>query len=183
MKKIFAVIPILFCLVAVAFSAEAAERNTGKQIAAVIVGSADYKTKDFTKAITEIFKPTSGREIVAGNKIQNQYQKYWFEKGLIEEGTPTKEDFIAFARSSGYAGIVYLVIKDSVVDTHGRKKGKDRSRVSLTINAFYVTQAGIQKFTSITEEEDSKTSELRARRGAFKKCLEAIFPEINPALK
>lgn len=183
MKKLFMLTFAALCLLSLNIVAEAASiSKPSQQIAVVIVGSADYRTKDFTEYTKSYFKPTSG-EVAAGKDIQNKYQKYWFDKGLIEEGTPTKEDFIAFARYAGYNNVIYLVIKDSVLEQHGRKKGKDRSRVSLTVNAFLVDGTHIIESTSATNEEDSKTSELRAKRGAFKECVKEISQVFNPILK
>ena len=101
---------------------------------------------------------------------------------MIDEGTPTKEDFVEFVNYSGYKQVIYLVIKDSVLEQHGRTKGKDRSRVSLTVNAFLVAKTHVLEGTSSTNEEDSKTSELRAKRGAFKQCVKEISKVFNPIL-
>ena len=183
MKRFFVLILAMICLLSLSIAVEAASiGKSNQQTAVVIVGSADYRTKDFTEYTKSYFKPISG-EVTAGKDIQNKYQKYWFDKGLIEEGTPTKEDFIAFARYAGYNNVIYLVIKDSVLEQHGRKKGKDRSRISLTVNAFLVDETHILESTSATNEEDSKTSELRAKRGAFKECVKEISQVFNPILK
>ena len=182
MKRLFLLTLAAICLLSLNVLAEAATTNPKQQVAVVIVGSADYRTKDFTSYAKDYFKPGEGITIAYGKEVQNQYQKYWFGKGLIEEGTPTKEDFIAFADQSGYRQVIYLVIKDSVLEQHGRKKGKDRSRISLTVNAFLVDKTHILGSTSSTNEEDSKTSELRAKRGAFKQCVKEISKEFNPIL-
>ena len=182
MKKFFILTLAAICLLSLNVLAEAAGKSN-QQVAVVIVGGADYRTKDFTSYAKDFFKPSEGITIAYGKDVQNQYQKYWFGKGLIEEGTPTKEDFIAFANQSGYKQVIYLVIKDSVLEQHGRKKGKDRSRISLSVNAFIVDRNNILESTSSTNDEDSKTSELRARRGAFKQCVKEISEEFNPLLK
>lgn len=165
-------------------TAEAAGTTLRNEIAVVIVGSADYKTKDFTNIPKDLFKIEDKMkpQITAGKEVQNKYQKYWFAKGLLDEGEPTKEDFVKFVDYSGYKKVIYLVIKDSVLEQHGRKKGKDRSRVSLTVNAFLVNGNQIEASTSATNEEDSKTSELRAKRGAFKQCVKEISEEFNPQI-
>lgn len=183
MKRLFILTLAAICLLSLNVLAEAAgSSNSNQQVAVVIVGGADYRTKDFTSYAKDFFKPSEGTTIAYGKDVQNQYQKYWFGKGLIEEGTPTKEDFIAFANQSGYRQVIYLVIKDSVLEQHGRKKGKDRSRISLMVNAFLVDKTHILESTSSTNEEDSKTSELRAKRGAFKECVKEISKVFNPIL-
>ena len=185
MKKFITAALAMFFLMTAAISAEAAGSfNNSNKIAVVIVGSADYKTKEFIKSTKNIFKSEDKNiEIVVGKEPQNKYQKYWFNEGLLDEGTPTKEDFVKFVNWSGYKKVVYLVIKDSVLEQHGRKKGKDRSRVSLTINAFIVDKNHIEESTSATNEEDSKTSELRAKLGAFKQCNEEISEIFIPLFK
>ena len=181
MKRLFVLVLTAICMLSLSVLTEAAG-NSNQQVAVVIVGSADYRTKDFTSYAKDFFKPSEGVTVAYGKDVQNQYQKYWFGKGLIEEGTPTKEDFIAFANQSGYRQVIYLVIKDSVLEQHGRKKGKDRSRISLTVNSFLVDKTHILESTSSTNEEDSKTSELRAKRGAFKECVKEISKVFNPIL-
>ena len=182
MKKFCTLTLTLVCLIIATFTVEAAS-STNRQIAVVIVGNADYKTKDFIEYTNNFFKASNGLDIVTGKAVQTKYQNYWLDKGLIDEGTPTKEDFINFVNYSGYNKVVYLVIKDSVIDQHGSKKGKGRSRASLTINAFLVDKMQVLKVDSSTNEEDSKTSELRARRGAFKQCVKEISENLNPLLK
>ena len=182
MRKIFVAAMAMICLMMATFTAEAAS-SPSRQIAVVIVGGADYKTKDFIEYTKNFFKTSNGLELVTGKEVQTKYQTYWLDKGLIDEGTPTKEDFVDFVNYSGYNKVIYLVIKDSVIDQHGSKKGKGRSRTSLTVNAFLVNKMQVMKVDSSTNEEDSKTSELRARRGAFKQCVKEISNNLNPFLK
>ena len=178
MKKLFIALFAIFSVMTTAIVTEAA--TPGNQIAVVIVGGADYRTKDFVKLTKDLFKVSDELTLATGKEVQNKYQMYWLDKGLIDEDTPTKEDFVQFVNYSGYRKVLYLVIKDSVIDQHGRKKGKDRSRASLTVNAFIVDKTKILKFDSSTNEEDSKTSELRARLGAFKQCVKEISKNFNP---
>ena len=182
MKRSFILILVAICLLSLNVLVEAASSKSAQQVAVVIVGGADYRTKDFTTCAKDFFKPSDGTTVDHGKDVQNKYQKYWFDKGLIDEGTPTKEDFIEFVNYSGYKQVIYLVIKDSVLEQHGRTKGKDRSRVSLTVNAFLVDNTHIVESISTTNEEDSKTSELRAKRGAFKQCVKEISKIFNPIL-
>ncbi len=182
MKKIFVSLSVFVCFLISAFSAQAAN-FTPREIAVVIVGSADYKTKDFVKTATDYFKSPIGKKVVTGNKVQTKYQTYWLEKGLIEEGTPTKEDFVSFVNYSGYEKVVYLVVKDAVTDQHNRKKGKALSRTSMTLNVFVADRSKILKVASSINEDSSKASELRAKRGAFEKCVKEVSEEINSVLK
>ncbi|MBR1730322.1 MAG: hypothetical protein IJ728_12460 [Selenomonadaceae bacterium] len=183
-KKYFLSILTAIILMSTTIAVEAAENNFSKSqsIAVVIVGNADFKTKDFFKSVEQFFKSPTEKPIIVGSKIQSKYQTYWLEKGLLSEGEPTQVDFIEFVNYSGYGKIIYLKIDDAVLDTHERKKGKARSRSSITVNAFLVDSQGIKKVVSETQEEDSKTSELRAKRGAFKKCVEEIAKVFNPLL-
>ena len=186
MRKLFLATLMALCLISTAITAEAASLTSevNNKIAVIIVGSADYKTKDFTNITKDLFKVDDKNkpQIITGKEVQNKYQKYWFAKGLLDEGEPTREDFVNFVDYASYKKVIYLVIKDSVLEQHGRKKGKDRSRISLTINAFLVNRNQIEASTSSTNEEDSKTSELRAKRGAFKQCVKEISEEFNPKI-
>ena len=181
MKRLFLLTLAAICLLTVNVVAEAAS-SSKSGVAVVIVGGADYRTKDFTNYTKDYFELSNNEKVAQGKDVQNKYQKYWFSKGMIDEGTPTKEDFIKFVNYAGYNKVIYLVVKDSVLEQHGRTKGKDRSRVSLTVNAFLVDKTHIIESASSTNEEDSKTSELRAKRGAFKICVKEISETFNPIL-
>lgn len=128
MKKLFITIMAICLLMTTAIVSEAASltNTVSNQIAVVIVGSADYKTKEFLNLTKDYFKPIDKSSVItvlSGKDVQNKYQKYWFDKGLIDEGTPTKEDFVEFVNYSGYNKVIYLVIKDSV-RTAWQKEGK-----------------------------------------------------------
>ena len=183
MKKIFSIITMLICMICLAGTVDAKmQSNKSSEIAVVIVGTPDYKTNNFIRYTQEYFKPLNNLKIATGNEVQSKYQTYWLDKGSLDEGTPTKDDFIAFVNYSGYNKVIYLVIKDPVVDVHDRKS-KQRSRASVTVNAFLVDKTQIAKVSSSTNEEDSNTSELRAKRGAFKQCVRDISEVLNPMLK
>ena len=185
MKKFFTTIAIfIICLTSTAL---AATQNSYKDqtIAVVIVGTPDYKTDNYVRYAKEYFEEANVNKnltILSGNDVQSKYQTYWLEKGLLDEGTPTKQDFIDFVSYGNYDKAIYLVVKDPVIDVHNRKS-KQRTRASVTVNAFLVDENQIIKVASSTNENDSKTSELRAKRGAFKQCVRDISEVINPLLK
>ncbi len=181
MKKFLISVLTLFCLISLTISAEAEDLSKDKTLAVIIVGSSDYKTANFVRYAQEYFEVPENVKIMSGSEVQSKYQTYWLKKGLLDEGTPTQSDFIEFVNYSGYDKTIYLVVKDPVLDTHDRK-GKQRSRASITINAFLVDSQKIIEVVSSTNEEDSKTSELRAKRGAFKQCIREISKTFNPIL-
>ena len=178
MKKVFALAAMFLLLMSTAFAATS-NLSRSSQTAVVIVGGSDYKTPSFTKYVQQYFKATN---LAVGNDVQTVYQSYWLDKGLLEEGTPTKDDFIAFANYAGYKNVLYLKISDPVVDVHNRK-GKQKTRVSITMNAYLVDKTHFIQNATSTHEEDSDHSELRAKSGAFKQCVRDVSEVINPALR
>ena len=183
MKKILLTFLVALYLLSTAVTVDAAaDLSMEKGIAVVIVGNSDYKTKDFTNIIKDYLKSPSEISILTGNKIQSKYQTYWLDKGLLDEGTPTKEDFVSFVKYGNYYKAIFLVVKDSVSESH-EEQLTQRLRTSVTVNAFLVNRAGIEMTASSTNEDDSKVSALRTKRGAFKKCVRELSKEINPELK
>lgn len=147
----------------------------------VIVSGAEYKTEDYFDFVEKFFvKPFSGKErqFQYGRDAQNKYQNFWLDKGYLEEQTPTQRDFIEFVSYGAYDKVIFLKVQDSVTDQQGK-----RSRLSVNVNVFLVDRRKVLKAASSTNEEDSKSSQLRARRGAFKKCVKELSDALEPSLK
>jgi len=175
MKKIILmVVAVLFFMTNTTFAAQYFQ-NVG----VIIVGGAEFKTSDYYKIIKDEIKPLSGSKIVFGNDLQTKYKKYWLQKGFIGEQMPEKDDLIAFTNMSGCDKIICLIVSDSMVDKHNSSNHREKVRVSVQLDAYICTKTDFIDVLSATDEEDSKGSDLRARRGAFQKCLKEIGKSLN----
>ncbi len=178
MKKIFFMAAaIFFVLTGTAFAAQ-----SFKSVGVVIVGGAEFKTSDYYKTVKNEIKPSSGAKIVYGNDLQTLYKKYWLERGFIGEQMPQKEDLISFTNMSGCDKIICLIVSDSVVDKHNSSGHREKVRVSVQLDAYICTKTDVLDVLSANEEDTSKGSDLRARRGAFQKCLKEIGKTLNAKL-
>ncbi len=175
MKKIILMTAAIFLLMT--SSAFAAQNS--QDIGVIIVGGAEFKTSDYYKIIKSEVKPASGSKIVFGNDLQTRYKKYWLQRGYIGEQMPQKEDLINFTNMSGCEKIICLIISDAVVDKHNSSNHREKVRISVQLDAYICTKTDVVDVFSASEEEDSKGSDLRARRGAFQKCLKEICKTLN----
>ena len=177
MRKIIALTMMLMMIAASATAAPIYAERCG----VVVVSGADYKTKDFFDYVEKFFvKPYVGdhRQMQYGKDAQNKYQNFWLDKGYLEEQKPTQKDFIDFVSYGAYDKVIFLKVEDSVTEMQ-----KNRSRLSVNVNVFLVDRRKVLKAASATNEEDSKASQLRARRGAFKKCAKELSEAIEPLMK
>lgn len=175
MKRLFLMaMAIFFMLTTTTFAAQ-----SSKDVGVVIVGGAEFKTSDYYKIVQSEIKPLSGSKIIVGNSLQNLYKKYWLQRGYIGEQTPQQADLINFTNMSGYNKVVYLIVSDSVVDKHNSSNHREKVRVSVQLDAYPCTKNEVADVLSASEEDNSKGSDLRARRGAFKKCLKEIGKILN----
>ena len=180
MRKIISLIALTMLMALMASTALAASVVT-ERVGVVIVGGAEYKTKDYYDFVEKYFvKPFAGDryQVQYGKDAQNKYQNFWLDKGYLEEQVPTQRDFIDFVSYGAYDRVIFLKVQDSVTDQQGK-----RSRLSVNVNGFLVDRRKVLKASSSTNEEDSKASQLRARRGAFKKCAKELHDAIAPLMK
>ena len=178
MRKIFLLAAII-CLVV---SGTAFAARNYQNVGVVIIGGADFKTDDFYKIVRNELKSKSGAKIFVGNEMQTLYKKYWLREGYIGEQPPQKRDLINFAAMSGYKKVVCIIVADSVVDRHNNAKRREKDRVSVQLDAYLCTPTTVEDVFSASDEELSKTSNLRAHRGAFQKCLKEISKTLNKHL-
>lgn len=94
----------------------------------------------------------------------------------MDADNPTPQNFLEYVNYTGYGKVLFLVVKDPVVDT--KKEGLfgtvESKRVSVEIKGYLVGHEKlIGSYTSVNED-DSRQSELRARRGALKKSIKYI---------
>ena len=175
MKKIFLLAAMIcFALTSTAFAAR--DYNS---VGVVIIGGVEFKTDDYYKIIRNELNPKSGAKIIVGNDMQTLYKKYWLRQGYIGEQTPQKNDLINFTASSGYKKVVFIIISDSTVDRHNNPKSREKDRISVQVDAYLCTSTNVEDVFAASDDELSKTSNLRARKGAFKKCLDEISKSLN----
>lgn len=174
MKKIFLLAAAIFFVM----TSTALAARDYQSVGVVIVGGAEFKTDDYYKIIRNEFKPASGAKIVAGNDLQTRYKKFWLTRGYIGEQPPQKDDLIQFAAMSGCDKIVCLIVTDTV-DKQNSANHRQKSRVSVQVDAYLCTHTDVVDVFAAGDDENSKGSPLRARRGAFKKCLNEIGKSLN----
>ncbi|MBE8955614.1 MAG: hypothetical protein SR2Q5_08160 [Quinella sp. 2Q5] len=169
-KIIFMAVAIFFALTGTAFAAEG--------VGAVIIGGAEFKTSDFYEVVRSEFKPDGGTKVIAGDELQTLYKRYWLKRGYIGEQPPQKEDLVSFAQMSGCDKIIFLMVTDTV-DTQNSSNHRQKTRISVQVDAYLCTRTDVVDVFSASDDEDSKGSPLRARRGAFRKCLRSIGKSLN----
>lgn len=189
MKKIFMLMMTFALLLSsVCFAADAPKASsTNSQTAILLIGNNDFKSTQYFSMIEGQFiknNPKASR-IQFGSDVQTAYQEYWLDKGYLDEQTPTKDDLIAITKYIGTDKVLFLFVKDPVVEQHYAQDWFDsgmRSRASIQVNAFLVGQDGIIKLQTSNKEDDSFSSELRAKRGAFKKCMKEVSETMLPLM-
>lgn len=193
MRKVISflmVVTFLLLPISPAFAQTSLLNPAPKETCVVIVGDAGVKTPDFFKYVDEAFNTEEKKKkVVSGTEIQSLYQTYWLDKGFLEEQKLTKQDLNDFVKYSGYKKVVYLIVSSPVVEKTNEGYGgwdgwvqTERTRASITIKTFLVNETDIIKAVDVTKEDDSVTSELRAKRGAFEKCIKEIKSAIGSYL-
>lgn len=178
---------ILMLLCHTAF-AGAAENflNRHQTVGVVIVGSPDFKTQNFYEYFNGQLRSETDTSyvIVTGNTPQNKWVDYWLDKGFLEEQTPKKDDLLGFVSFSGYDKVLFFIVKDPIMEKHTRSTGlftqATQARVSLTTNAFLCTPDAVIKTYSVSKQDDSEWSDMRAKIGALKKCARDTGIEMKP---
>ncbi len=185
MKRI--VLTCLFLLLCnIAFAETVKNLSSGHQnIGVVIIGSSDFKTQDFYEYLYgQLRTENNPYNVIVGNDPQNKYMEYWLEQGALEEQTPKKDDLLKFVDFSKYDKVLYCIVKDPVIEKHSRSVGLfdtvTQTRASITINAFLCTSDGIVKTYSVSKQDDSQWSDMRAKMGAMKKCARDIGKALKP---
>lgn len=179
MKKILS----MMLAMVVIFSCTAfAEKNLLRNVGVVVIGGAEFKTPEFYKIIKNEFNPKSGAKFYIGGDLQNKYQKFLMNNDLVGNTIPRKNDLISFTAMSGYGKILFIVIPDSNVDHQNNAKSRQRDRISVQVDGYLCNSTSVIEVATASQQSDSKTSDLRARRGAFKKCLEDLAKDLNKAM-
>lgn len=155
-------------------------------VGVVVIASSDYKDDHFFSVLDKELKQVAGHNVVSGNVMQTSYQDYWLDKGFLEAQQPSPQGFVDFVNYSGYDKVLFIVMKDPVVDK-GVVTGlfgdvvAMKTRATVETKGFLVDKERIIKHFTSTNEDDSKASDLRAKRGAYKKGIVAVVKELSPA--
>ena len=173
MKKIF----MLAALIVAAFTCTAfAASNFGTKV--VIIGGGEFKTSDYYKIIEKNLGSKSSNRYECGNEIQKRFQVFMMDRYDIGENKPRKNDMVDFSAWSGYGKVLFLIVEENIdTQTHGKHSQKNRSTIQM--DAYLATSSGISDFNTTSQEFTSKASNLRARRGAFEKCLKDIAASMH----
>lgn len=201
MKKLILLTVLIFSLFSTAaFAAEnsAAPANgvlhrSLETIGVVVIGGADVKTPDFFNAIAEAFSPTAQEAqkytIETGTPAQTKYQNYWSDKNFLDEQPLTKDVAVDFVKYSGYDKVLYIMISQPVMENTLHGGGfwgywdtTTHNRASIEVKAYLSDGNTILKSVNVTKEDDSAASQLRAKRGAFKKSIKEIAAQVKDAL-
>ncbi len=174
MKKIFILAALI--VAALTCTAFAAQSFYGTKV--IIIGGGEFKTADYYKIIQKNLGSKSGNKYECGNEIQKRYQVFMMDRYDIGENKPHKQDFIDFAAWSGYRNVLFLIV-DENIDTQNNAKRRQKNRSTIQLDAYLVNGSRIVDFTTTSQDFTSKTSNLRARRGAFEKCLKDAAKSMN----
>jgi len=181
MKRILLLIFSIMLMASTAFAGTLQET-----VGVVIVSSPDFKTQNFYEYLYGQFRSEtdSSYVIITGNEPQNKYVEYWLDQRFLEEQTPKKEDLLQFAGFSGYDKVLFFFVKDPVTEKHTRHTGifssETQTRTSVTVNSFLCNKDGVIKTYSVSKQDDSMWSDMRAKIGALKKCARDLGKEMKP---
>ena len=173
MKKIFMFAAMFVMLIScTAFAAN----NYGTKV--VIVGGSEFKTADYYKIIQKNLGSKSGNKYECGNEIQKRYQVFMMDRYDVGENKPKKNDMVDFVAWSGYDKVLFVMLDENIdTQSHGNHSQKNRSTIQM--DAYLVGTENIISLSTTSQDFVSKASNLRARRGAFEKCLKAIATDMN----
>ena len=154
-----------------------------REVGVVLFGGSDYKDDHFMSVLSEVMVDDTEKnfKIHVGNDEQSRYQNYWFSKEVLDIPAPTPQSMKDYVAYSGYDEVLFLVVKDPVTDV--RKYGlfgtKEEKRVSVEISGYLVSKDSLIGSSTAASEDNSRFSDLRARRGAFKKSVKYIYDSMK----
>ena len=167
----------LVCLLACAVCAAQEKPPVQPGVGVVIVGGADFTTADFLRAASE----QMGAEYQVGQEMQQKLAHFWFDKGVVEERTTmTKDEMIEFAKYSGLKRIIYVTTGTPVVEQSRDLWVGAIIRASMNARVLIMEADGsMVDLFSASQNGDSRTSEMRAKRDCFKKVMREIRQHIE----
>ncbi|MBR1553580.1 MAG: hypothetical protein IJ631_06180 [Schwartzia sp.] len=178
MKRNLSMIAVL--LVCLLFSAVcAANEKPAVQpgVGVVIVGGADFTTADFLRAASE----QMGAEYQLGQDLQQKLARFWYDKGFVEDQIKmSKEEMIEFAKYSGLKRVIYVTTGTPVVENSKDFLTGAIIRASMNARVIVMEADGTMvDLFSASQNGDSRSSEMRAKRDCFKKVMREIRQHID----
>ena len=174
-----------FCFLLLSCNTVLAASSGGKQtVAVVIVGTNDFKTQNFFEYLDDQLKSEDNSYNLAVGKIpQNKWINYWIAQGYLGEQKPKKKDLVYFTQFSQYDKVLFMLVQNPVTEKSSRPAGwfnkYEKTRTSVMVIGILSSPKGIINSFSVSKQDDSEWSDMRAKMGAMKKCAR----DIGKALK
>ena len=146
-------------------------------VGVVIVGGADFTTADFLRAASE----QMGADYQLGQELQQKLALFWYEKGFVEDQTKmSKDEMIEFAKYSVLDRIIYVTTGTPVVEQSKDIWVGTIIRTSMNARVIVMEADGTMvDLFSASQNGDSRSSEMRAKRDCFKKVMREIRQHIE----
>ena len=152
----------------------------------LIIAPVEFKSQDFIQIATETF----GKNYDISKGTQDDWATYCWDKGLTDtDALPTKETLADFAATTNYDKIIFIIFKDAnkTEEDLGYSRGPFwsishdvRYRTAVGARVVIMTHEGqTLKVFDETHTDDSKSSDLRASRGAFKGLCKQISDRLG----
>lgn len=174
MKKIFMLAAMFVMLISC--TAFAAQSGFGTKV--VIIGGAEYKTDDYYKIVQKTLGSKTKETYEGGKEIQKRYQVFMMDRYDVGEDKPKKNDMVDFVAWSGYDKVLFIML-DENIDTQTHGSHSQKNRITIQMDAYLAGNENIVSVSTTSQDFVSKASNLRARRGAFEKCLKEIATDMN----
>ena len=178
MKKICIFAAMLVALISCTAFAATSSTSSFNSTKVVIIGGGEFKTADYYKIVQKTLGAKTLTAYDCGDEIQRQFQLFMMDRYDIGETTPKKQDMLDFTARNNYRKTLFLVLDENIdTQTHGDHSQKNRSTIQL--DAYLADSSKLVDFATTSQEFTSKASNLRARRGAFEKCLKEVAKIMN----
>ena len=178
MKRVWMLMSVLVCCLFFSTVCAAQEKPPVQPgVGVVIIGGADFTTADFLKAASE----QMGAEYQLGQELQQKLARFWYDKGFVEDQTKmSKEEMIEFAKYSGLDRIIYVTTGTPVVENSQDFFIGSIIRASMNARVIVMEADGTMvDLFSASQNGDSRSSEMRAKRDCFKKVMREIRQHIE----
>ena len=178
MKRICMMLTLLACCLLLSAVCAANEKPAVQSgVGVVIIGGADFTTADFLRAASE----QMGAEYQLGQELQQKLALFWYDKGFVEDQTKmSKEEMIEFAKYSGLERIIYVTTGTPVVEQSKDIWVGSIIRTSMNARVIVMEADGTMvDLFSASQNGDSRSSEMRAKRDCFKKVMREIRTHIE----
>lgn len=160
--------------------------DTSKNKAAILLmGSNDFISTHYFTMIKEQFSKNNphAEQLALGSDIQGKYFEYRLAKEFTGEQQPSEEDLPTLPAYLEADKVLVMIVKDPVVEKHNAftlTASDEKYSATIQIDALLVDNKQIIKKQTISNKDDSFYDELRAKRGAFQKCLKELSTVMLP---